>query len=220
LEYQKLIDEVALFEIHVSLFSIYSASIWFVLLILAKAQGASADEAIQLLTNSKPDCYAFAAPDGPRKKLFNQELQALSVLMAQKVQIKPSILIRYLGYTSDGGYMLTGPPLNIKKEDLLAVTRKVWPFFSALLDCPGAGAALEAYSLNSANPIDNRIAGVVVLRYINPDRFHAVCQNEQLNNEISRQSAPYHDYFKAVVTGKIPLWGVLPIEYNVRPIVK
>lgn len=194
---------------------IFLIASFFLVSNLASGMGQEIDvtSAIKILTTTKPIPYpatVMGSVDLNKRKwaiqLYGQQMMAIHVLGQAKANNTAQLLIPYLNYSIPEVDPLDPP---FPKEDLAEIRSK-WPVFSVLLDMPGAGQALEDYSLESNNPLRYRISAFLVLRYVDANRFNKV--SAKFNQEFNNATPRLKKYLEGIENGKAFFYGVIPVE--------
>ena len=175
-----------------------------------KSQVLSADEAVTIITSTHPFDFGLWAnttggPDYVAKlrPLYKSQLEAIQTIGELKIKNQVINLIPYLDYTSNASYILFGPQSFHATSHLI---RKAWPTYSAILDLPDASASLKQYSLDKHNPLNYRLAALLVLRDLDNDTFTTV--SHALDSELTDNQASVKLYLKHIEDRSVFFWGV------------
>lgn len=187
---------------------------------LSQAQGANSDltleQAKECLTTTQPNTSAIWAaqilstPGAPQtakiielNNTYDRQWAAIDRLASDQELDIIKILIPYLGYTHNARCLYFGPPKN-EKEDICE-TKKDFPVFAIILSMPGSASVLADYCLDPKNPSDYRMTALLVLRYVDINKFKDIVDNFNKKFPINDQLTQI--FVTNIENGKQKFWG-------------
>lgn len=204
------------------LFLICLAFLWCGYSNLGFGQDGSSEinAAMHLLSSNKVIQYPFYDLGLLDKKqrdvataLFNGQLQAIRILKNNALVSAVPILIPYLNYTIDGKPIYMRQTSVAEPAYTIERLRKECPAFDAILTTPGSSTALQEYASNQDNPLDCRVASVVVLRYIDKIAFESAFEFLAKDKMLKAAGPKTKYYLETVKSGKAMFVGIYPLKH-------
>ena len=192
-------------------------TILFLLVTFGCLAHAICDEsaALAIINDSQPlqngtGAAAWRSNDAAVRNLYLRQLQALRSIAESGTgsDLPIAKLIPYLNYVPSE-FEAEVPSVSLINPSVEKISR-TWPAFQIILSRTNAAEELKAYSLDSGNPINYRIAAWQVLQYVDKKTFADV--STALLTEFSSAPKKFRNYLQGTAKGVVPFWGIPSIS--------
>jgi len=143
-------------------------------------------------------------PNPSLVNLINKQIAAIHGISQTTKKGDVTLLIPFLDYTTSPGEAIFSIAPTVTED--LQKTKENWPAFNTILKNPHAKDELKAYALDKANPLDNRLASWLVLRYVDKGTFQDV--SKSIDAEIRHSKLQIRNYASRIESGHAWFEGI------------